>query len=114
VLDNGLDALKTWHNRFNATLGLDPVFSHATGNPLGGLLAAISMERAQMPSGSSLSIANSSEAILTQGQSQVVASALTNKAGASIGNVNVYVSQSNATAQDIGQEVRNQLIALLA
>jgi hypothetical protein len=114
ILDSGLDAYKTWHNRLNATLGLDPVFSNFTGNAFGGLLDSLAAEKANMPSGASLAIANSSEAILTQGQSQVVASALTNKAGASIGNVNVYVSQSNATAQDIGMEVRNQLIALLA
>jgi hypothetical protein len=89
------------------------IFKNSAGNSLGNLLATVGAEQAAMPSGSSIAIANSSEAILTRGQSQVVASALTNKVGASIGNVNVYVSQPNATAVDIGLAVRNQLIALL-
>lgn len=112
IIDSGLDAYKTWHNRLNATLGLDPVFGNYTGNTYGSILASLATERANMPSGASLAIANSSETIMTRGQTQAVMQGLSGSK--SIGSVNVYVTQSNASAEDIGLAVKNQLVALLA
>ena len=90
-----------------------PVFQYATGNGFGNLLSAISTERASMPSGSSIAIANSSEAIIPRNQAQQMLSQMSTPSK-NIGNVTIYITESNASASDIGLEVRNQLVALLS
>jgi hypothetical protein len=130
LLDNTKDALKTWSNRWGAILGTGDIFQNASGNTFGNLLATISAERRDMPAGASIAIANSSEAIISRPKAMEMLSSeaiisrpkameMLSSSGPSsgksvtIGGINIYVTGSNASATDIGEEVRRQLIDLL-
>ena len=86
------------------------IFPNAEGNPLGNLLAAVRTESNMMPSGASLAIANSSEAIIPSDKAKAM---LSNKNR--VGNVNVTVNVAGATSSafDIAAEVRKVLIQAL-
>jgi hypothetical protein len=115
ILQQGSDAAKTWANQWGGILGVGDVFQHANGNQLGNLLATINAERRAMPAGASIAIANSSEAIIPRESALQMLSSSGPSSGKSvtIGGINIYVTDSNASATDIGAEVRRQLIDLL-
>ena len=79
----------------------------ATGMNYGGLLAAASREAKQAPSGSSLVVANSSEAILNKGQQSQLLNSIGNRGGVTIGNITV-----NSNASD-PREVAKEVIRTL-
>lgn len=79
----------------------------ATGMNYGGLLAAASREAKQSPSGSSLVVANSSEAILNKGQQAQLLNSIGNRGGVTIGNITV-----NSNASD-PREVAKEVIRTL-
>ena len=87
-------------------------FMPSTG--IGGLLDAVLRESAAMPSGSNVTIANSSEAVLTSGQQSTLAGAIGGRGGNAIGGggfsptINVYGSQG----QDVGQ-LANMVMAAI-
>lgn len=86
-------------------------FIPSTG--IGGLLDAVLRESAAMPSGSNVTIANSSEAVLTTGQQATLAGAIGGRGRNAIGGafsptINVYGSQG----QDVGQ-LANMVMAAI-
>ena len=84
-------------------------FMPSTG--IGGLLDAVLRESAAMPSGSNVTIANSSEAILTTGQQTTLAGAIGGRGGSANSfspTINVYGSQG----QDVGQ-LANMVMAAI-
>lgn len=84
-------------------------FGNAEGNNLGNLIAAVNTEQRIMPAGASVTIANTSEAIIPQNKAQAL---LNNKTGASV-TVNVFAN-TNANPTDIGSAVRRELQMIFA
>lgn len=84
-------------------------FGNAEGNNLGNLIAAVNTEQRMMPTGASVTIANTSEAIIPQNKAQAL---LNNKTGASV-TVNVFAN-TNANPTDIGFAVRQELQMIFA
>jgi hypothetical protein len=80
-------------------------FGNAEGNSFGNLLATINTESRAMPSGASVTIANTSEAIIPRDKAMNMLQK-TNKG--SYATVNIYAN-TNASAQDIAYEVRQEL-----
>lgn len=85
-------------------------FGNAEGNGLGNLLAAINTESRAMPTGASVTIANTSEAIIPR--DKAMAMGQMSRSGVSA-VVNVY-AQTNSSAQDIASEVRRELNLIFA
>jgi hypothetical protein len=101
-------AMATAEARYQAALAKKTNSNFAGFIPntgIGGLLDAVLRESAAMPSGSAVTIANSSEAILTAGQQSTLVGAIGGGRSSSVGGgtfaptINVYGSQG----QDISQ-----------
>jgi hypothetical protein len=85
-------------------------FGNAEGNGFGNLLAAINTESRAMPTGASVTIANTSEAIIPR--DKAMAMGQMSRSGISA-TVNIF-PQTMATAQDIAYEVKKELNIIFA
>jgi hypothetical protein len=84
---------------------------NAAGGMIGGLIAAAIREGANMPSGASPVVANTSEAILTQRQQASLARSLSSRSGASLSIGQLVIHSAAVDAAGIAQDVMREIEA---